>query len=115
MGQDGRRILKSGVLDQVQITPNARNNTLILSADADSMPLLEALVEQLDTPAGEVQLKIFQINNGDASSLIETLRSLLPSEAGGNTAPVPRLLQVRPRLPPCVSRQISVVTVYCHR
>ena len=89
MGQDGRRILKSGVLDQVQITPNARNNTLILSADADSMPLLEALVEQLDTPAGEVQLKIFQINNGDASSLIETLRSLLPSEAGGNTAPVP--------------------------
>lgn len=89
MGQDGRRILKSGVLDQVQITPNARNNTLILSAHADSMPLLEALVEQLDTPAGEVQLKIFQINNGDASSLIETLRSLLPSEAGGNTAPVP--------------------------
>ena len=24
------------------------------------MPLLEALVEQLDTPAGEVQLKIFR-------------------------------------------------------
>lgn len=89
MGQDGKRILKSGVLDQVQITPNARNNTLILSASADSMPLLEALVEQLDTPAGEVQLKIFQINNGDASSLIETLRSLLPSEAGGNAGPVP--------------------------
>lgn len=89
MGQDGKRILKSGVLDQVQITPNARNNTLILSASADSMPLLEALIEQLDTPAGEVQLKIFQINNGDASSLIDTLRSLLPSEAGGNTAPVP--------------------------
>ncbi len=89
MGEDGKRILKSGVLDQVQITPNARNNTLILSAHADSMPLLEALVEQLDTPAGEVQLKIFQINHGDASSLIETLRSLLPSEAGGNTTTVP--------------------------
>ena len=89
MGQDGRRILKSEFWIKYTFTPNARNNTLILSADADSMPLLEALVEQLDTPAGEVQLKIFQINNGDASSLIETLRSLLPSEAGGNTAPVP--------------------------
>lgn len=89
MGQDGKQILTSGVLNELQITPNPRNNTLILSARAESLPLLEALIEQLDTPAGEVQLKIFQIDNGDAASLIETLRSLLPSQTGSSTTPVP--------------------------
>ena len=82
MGRNGKQLLKSGALDQVQITPNVRNNTLIISAPIESIQLLEALIRQLDTPAGQVQLKIFQIINGDAASLIETLRSLLPSQTG---------------------------------
>ncbi len=84
MGENGSELLKSGALDQVQITPNVRNNSLIISAPIESMNLLGALVRQLDTPAGQVQLKIFQITNGDAASMVETLRSLLPSK-GGNT------------------------------
>ncbi len=87
-GADGSRIVHSGSLDQVKITPNARNNTLIVTSPIENMQLIEALIRQLDTPAGQVQLKIFQIINGDATSMVETLRSLLPSQSSTSTATV---------------------------
>ncbi len=81
-GPDGNRVVQSGSLDQITITPNVRNNTLIVSSPVENMGLIEALIEQLDSPAGQAQLKIFQIINGDASSMIQMLRSLLPSQSG---------------------------------
>lgn len=82
MGPEGKRIVQSGSLDQIKITPNVRNNTLIVTSPIENMGLIEALLQQLDTPAGQAQLKIFQIVNGDAASMIEMLRSLLPSQSG---------------------------------
>ena len=80
---DGRRILRSGTLRNVQITPNARNNTLIISSPQGNLELIEALIRQLDTPSGQAKIKVFRIVNGDAASLIQTLRSLIPSAAPG--------------------------------
>src|SRR3990172_8110576 len=79
---EGQRLLKSGVLDDVQITPDPHTNTLLITAPAESMDLLIALVEQLDSPTGVAQIKVFKIVNGDANSLIQMLRTLLPSQAG---------------------------------
>ncbi|QDV64973.1 secretin N-terminal domain-containing protein [Crateriforma conspicua] len=83
----GKRLIQSGSLEQVSITPNVRNNTLIIASPIENFPLLEALIRQLDMPSSEVQLKIFQIVNGDAASMIQTLRSLLPSQVGTNSVP----------------------------
>ena len=79
---DGERLVRSGMLNQVEITPNVRNNTLIVSAPLESMDLIAALIEQLDTPVARAQLKVFRVANGDAASLVQTLRSLLPTQAG---------------------------------
>jgi type II secretory pathway component GspD/PulD (secretin) len=49
------------------------------------MPLLEALIQQLDTPAAVAQIKVFHIDNGDAVSLAGMLRVLLPS--AGTSSP----------------------------
>ena len=81
-GPNGPEIVQSGSLDQVTVTPNVRNNTLIVNAPSESMELVAALIRQLDRPSGQVQLKIFQIINGDASSMITMLRSLLPTQSG---------------------------------
>ena len=77
---EGQRILRSGTLENVQITPNPRNNTIIVSSPRENLELIAALIQQLDSPGVQAQIKVFQIVNGDAASLVETLRSLLPSQ-----------------------------------
>ena len=65
----GRKLLRAGLLDDVQITPDPRTNSLVIASPAESMELLEALVKQLDAPASVAQIKVFRIVNGDATSL----------------------------------------------
>ncbi|MCH5375089.1 MAG: hypothetical protein JJ992_14030, partial [Planctomycetes bacterium] len=77
---EGRRLLRSGVLSDVQITADGHTNSLMVAAPAESMDLLAALIEQLDSPTAVAQIKVFRIVNGDAASLIEMLRTLLPGE-----------------------------------
>lgn len=76
----GRRILRSGVLSDVQITADPHTNSLVVSAPAESMDLLASLIEQLDSPTAVAQIKVFKVINGDANSLVEMLRTLLPAE-----------------------------------
>ncbi|MEO2049614.1 MAG: secretin N-terminal domain-containing protein [Pirellulales bacterium] len=84
---EGERIIKSGILDHVSIHPNTQTNTLVVTAPAESMELVAALIEQLDQPASTAQIKVFRIINGDANSMVLMLRSLLPTQTGSNTRP----------------------------
>ena len=79
---EGQRILRSGTLENIQVTPNPRNNTLIVSSPPANLELIGALIKQLDTPGAQSQIKVFRIVNGDAGGLVDTLRSLLPSSPG---------------------------------
>ena len=82
---NGQQLLRSGTLQNVQITPNPRNNTLIVTSPLESLELIEELIRQLDSPVGTAKIKVFRILNGDATSLIQTLRSLIPSQGAGAT------------------------------
>ena len=90
---DGRRRLESGILSDVRITADARANAVIVSAPAESMELIGALVREMDRlPTAEAQIKVFTIVNGDASALVEMLQTLFPQQqqgaAGFPAAPV---------------------------
>ncbi len=85
---EGQRLIRSGVLDDVQITPDMRTNTLLISAPAESMDLMIALIEHLDSPSAVAQIKVFRIRNGDATALATMLQGLLPSAATTGTRPV---------------------------
>ena len=87
----GQRLLKSGILSDIEIVPDIRTNSLVVTAPAESMDLVGALIEQLDSPAATAQIKVFQIVNGDANELVRTLRALLPAQPIGASA--------RPQLP----------------
>ena len=85
----GKRLLDSGILDNVQVTPDTRANALVLSAPPECMELLEALIQKLDQlPAAEAQVRVFTIVNGDAQNLTNTLMQLFSSQPGptGGTA-----------------------------
>ncbi|HRE99094.1 MAG TPA: secretin N-terminal domain-containing protein [Pirellulaceae bacterium] len=83
----GKELLRSGILEDVEITADERQNTLIVTGPIETFELIEALIRQLDSPGMTVKIKIFPVVNGDASSMVETLRALIPSQTGNDTGP----------------------------
>lgn len=77
-----QRLLRSGILNDVHVTPDPRLNILFVAAPAESMDLLAALIKELDSPGAVAQIKVFRIVNGDAIAMMQTLRSLLPTQTG---------------------------------
>ncbi|GAB5404752.1 MAG: secretin N-terminal domain-containing protein [Aureliella sp.] len=81
---DGGRI-ESGILAGVVITSDTNNNALVVRAPAQSMLLIGKLIDELDqTPGAEARIKVFQLQNGDATTMAQTLQGLfgLPVTAG---------------------------------
>ena len=78
---DGERGIRSGILTEVRITADPRANALLVSAPADSMDLIDALIRQLDQPPqAEAQIKVFTIVNGDAEGMTQMLQGLFGSQ-----------------------------------
>lgn len=85
---NGEKVVTSGLLGDVTLTPDPRTNSIFISGPAESLPLVERLIEQLDeSPAASAQIKVFQVSNSDASDLVTVLRSLFPEAAGTSTVP----------------------------
>ena len=75
LDQAGGRLLRSGVVSDVQVSADTNTNALIVRAPSKSMELIAALIKELDQmPDAEAQLKVFTILNGDATSLAATLQ-----------------------------------------
>jgi general secretion pathway protein D len=88
VGPDGKSIAASGLLDDVKLTPDPRTNRIFITGPPDSLPLVEQLIESFDqSPAASAQIKVFQITNGDASDLVQVLRSLFPEQAAVSNIP----------------------------
>jgi type II secretion system protein D len=85
--EKGKRMLESGIMSDVSVSGNPHTNSLIVSAPEKAMPLIEQLIHLLDVPASEAEIKVFQILYGEANSLVQTLRSLIPTQIEGATGP----------------------------
>ena len=71
------QLLRSGLLADIRVTPDPRTNSLLVTAGEQSLPLIEAMINTLDRPAAaEAVVKVFSLENTDASSVIELLDSL---------------------------------------
>ncbi len=73
----GGKIITSGLLFDVRVTPDSASNSLIVRGPASAMPLVEELISQLDRlPNAETMIKVFQVVNGDAEQLLTMLESI---------------------------------------
>jgi type II secretory pathway component GspD/PulD (secretin) len=71
------KTVDSGILSGVVVTNSPSINALVVRAPAKSMPLIAALIEQLDQlPNTEARIKVFPVINGDATSLTTTLQQI---------------------------------------
>lgn len=81
--KEGRQVQKSAVLNDVKVTAEPRTNSLLVSAPPESMELIASLIQRLDEASSDgAQIKVFRVINGDAISLVQMLRSLLPPPTG---------------------------------
>ena len=79
--EHGQKRLNSGILSDVLISYDVRANTVIVEAPAESMPLIDALIKQLDQPpAVRAEVKVFNLKNGDASSLVSMLNQFFRAD-----------------------------------
>ena len=79
---DGRQeMIRSGILSDIRITADPRTNSLVVTAPEQSMPLMSALIRQLDQPQPSVaDIKVFPLVNADARTTAELLRALFAAE-----------------------------------
>jgi type II secretion system protein D len=75
--QENGLLLRSGIMDDVQVTADPNINALLVRAPAESMELIAALIEELDQlPDMEALIKVFTVVNSDATNLAGMLQSL---------------------------------------
>ncbi|NLE39734.1 MAG: hypothetical protein GX621_17080 [Pirellulaceae bacterium] len=85
----GRTVLSSGILTDAQVTADTRVNALVVTASADSMELIAALVAELDrSPTIESQVKVFTLVNGDATNMAAMLESVFGAAVAGQEVAV---------------------------
>ncbi len=74
--QNGR-LIRSGIMDDVQVTADPNINALLVRAPEESMELIAALIKELDQlPDMEALIKVFTVVNSDATNLAAMLQSL---------------------------------------
>ena len=80
---DGRRVIESGILAGATVTADAGANAIVVRAPSASMPLIAELIRQLDKAPGiDSLVKVFTIENGDATQLTTALETLFGTDAG---------------------------------
>ncbi len=75
--ESGQRLIQSGVMMDVEVSADVYHNQLIVNAPADCMEFMEKLIEVLDVAPKKAEIRFFQVRHGDASSIMQTLQSLL--------------------------------------
>ncbi len=79
---DGNSVLDSGLLTGVVITADTNANAVVVRAPSASMSLIGELIRQLDkAPGVDSFVKVFTIENGDATQLSTALESLFGTTA----------------------------------
>ncbi|MBL7220010.1 MAG: hypothetical protein ISS69_07845 [Phycisphaerae bacterium] len=83
--KDGKLVVAKALQEGLLITPDARNNTLVVSAPVENMPLLANLIRALDNTAPRAaEIKVFPLKNADAARMGEVLTQLFRLQQTGS-------------------------------
>ncbi|MSR59543.1 MAG: hypothetical protein EXS05_18190 [Planctomycetaceae bacterium] len=79
--EQGGRLLQSGILGDIRITADMRTNSIVVTATAESMELVEKLIRRFDQPNKLVaKIKVINMTNGDAQSTVTLLNGLFGTQ-----------------------------------
>lgn len=79
--------VESGILAGVVISSDPTVNALVVRAPSQSMELIGQLIDELDQlPDAEARIKVFEVKNGDATSLAQLLQQLFGLQVTAGTS-----------------------------
>ncbi|HZZ81256.1 MAG TPA: secretin N-terminal domain-containing protein, partial [Gemmataceae bacterium] len=83
LGKDGKPV-ESSILEDIRVNPDIRLNALVISAPQKTMPLLLALIAELDVPPlnARMEINIFTLKKADAVQMALTLQRLFLGVGG---------------------------------
>ena len=85
--KDGRELVTSALQEGVLITPDARSNAIVVSAPVENMPLLESLIEAMDSTQPRLaEIRVITLQNADAAQTAQILSDLFRAPAAGGGA-----------------------------
>ncbi len=86
--------VSAAIRESISLTPDLRTNTVIVSAPASSIDMIERMIRDLDTSSmGAQNVRIFKLVNADAVAMAEILTDLFNLARRGN------LYVLKPREP----------------
>ncbi len=80
--QIGTETLRAMAAD-IQVIGDTRTNSIVVTAPMESMPLVESLVEAIDTKPKSDTVRVFQLRNGDAEQMVTLLQDLFDTSTSG--------------------------------
>jgi general secretion pathway protein D len=82
--EEGGEFVTSALREAVQVIPNPRMNSLIVTGPVDYMGLIESIIHRLDKGSPrQAQIKVFNLKNSDASNLAQVLTELFRLQVTG--------------------------------
>ncbi|GHT20752.1 hypothetical protein FACS189419_00450 [Planctomycetales bacterium] len=85
--EQGKRLVESGILQDVKFNADVRNNAIMVTAPESAMPFIEELVAKVDAPSSTAEVKMIPILHSDAEALVKALKALLPTQMDGVPGP----------------------------
>ncbi|GEM_PF-1673255 len=61
---------------EIVVISDTRTNSLVVTAPAESMPLMESLVMAVDVPPEDAKVRVFRLRNADAEQMVKMLEAL---------------------------------------
>ena len=83
----GRKLVESGIMMDVDVVADVYHNQLIVNAPEDCMEFMERLIELLDVAPKKAQIRFFQVRNGDAGQIAQTIQSILATSDNNLSTP----------------------------
>ncbi|MHC4616100.1 MAG: secretin N-terminal domain-containing protein, partial [Planctomycetota bacterium] len=77
--------VSAAIRESISLTPDLRTNTVIVSAPAQAMELIERMIHDMDaSTSGSKNIRIFKLENADALAMAEILTDLFNLTQQGN-------------------------------
>lgn len=86
--EHGRRMIRSGIMQDVRVSRDVQHNMIIVTGPEHCMELMGHLIEMLDAPNATAVIKVFRVLYGDAASMVNTLKALIPTQLDGLVGPM---------------------------
>jgi type II secretion system protein D len=82
---DGKAEMLKAFRAEVTVIDDLRTNSLVITAPADAMPLMESLVKAVDVPPDAAKIRVFPLRNSDATEMVTMLEKLIPNSSTGSS------------------------------